>query len=224
MIAEGTTLRLVRHGRTEGAVDVLAGRSSAVGLSAEGRRQAERVADWLRRRLGPEGLAAVYTSPVRRARETAQPIAGAFGLDAVPADGLTEIDFGRWEGRSFDDLEGDADWSRWNRFRAGARAPGGETMAEFQARSAAEILRIRERHPAEEVVVVSHAAVLRALACHFLGLSLDLARRLDVGRGRQAELWVGDETARLRSWNVRPCPSTESAERTSASTRSTSTS
>lgn len=224
MTAQGTTFRLVRHGRTQGAADLLAGRS-AIGLSAEGRRQATGLARWLRDRLAPDGLAAVYSSPVRRARETAEPIARAFELDPVPVEGLTEVDFGRWEGRSFAELERDPAWTVWNRFRAGARAPDGETMGDVQARAVGELLRLRELHPGEEIAVVSHAAVLRTVACHFLGLSLDLALRLEVDPGSQAELWLGEETARFRSWNVRPlCSRPERAERTARSTRSTSTS
>lgn len=97
-------------------------------------------------------------------------------------------------------------------------------MVDVQARSVAELLRLRQRHPGAQVVVVSHAAALRAVTSHFLGLPLDLALRLEVDRGSQAELWLGDETARLRSWSVGvPCASADNAVRASRSTRSTST-
>ena len=101
-------------------------------MGEAGRAQAEAVA----LRLADRGVEAVHTSPLERTRETAEPIALACGAPLTVEAALMEIDFGDWNGRSFDELQDQRLWRDWNEKRDRVRAPGGETMLEVQARLA----------------------------------------------------------------------------------------
>ena len=146
---------------------------AGVPLSEKGMAQADALAGRFR---GTE-IAAVLSSPVQRARETAAPIAEALGLGVLVEAGLDEIDFGEWTGCAFDALDGLPAWENWNRRRGAAGCPGGETMSAAQARAVAAVLRAGAMFAGRAVVMVSHQDVLKAVLAHFLGMSLD-----DLGR------------------------------------------
>jgi probable phosphomutase (TIGR03848 family) len=171
-----TTFLLVRHATTDWVGRGLSGRTPGVSLSPAGRVEAEALAE----RLAPVRIAAVYSSPLERAMETAEMVARRHGLAVHRRSGLQEIDFGEWTGRDFDLLRSDPRWTRFNTHRATAEVPGGEGMARVQARIGAELDGLAERHPAECVVAVSHADVIRAAVLGVLGLSLDHFGRLEV--------------------------------------------
>jgi broad specificity phosphatase PhoE len=183
-----TTVFLVRHGAHDRLGKVLCGRMQGVTLSHEGRREAEALAA----RLRSEALEAVYSSPLERTRETADPIAAAAGATVSPDDDLLEIDFGHWTGKTFDQLHGDPAWTAWNTARVLARPPGGESMAEVQARLWRWLERTRARHPAGRVAAVTHGDVIKALAAHVLGFSMDQHHRLEVSTASVTTLVAGD--------------------------------
>ncbi|TPG53371.1 histidine phosphatase family protein [Roseomonas nepalensis] len=170
------TLFLLRHAAHARVGSTLCGRMPGVSLGEEGRRQARALAE----RLAPEAVDAVYASPIERARETAAPIAARLGLSTETEDGLAEIDFGDWTGRDFADLDGDPAWDRWNAARASARPPGGESMAEAQARALAGVERLRARHPDGRVAAVSHCDVIKAVLAAVLGVTLDGIHRFEI--------------------------------------------
>lgn len=159
-----TRVHLVRHGQTDLAGQRLCGVDDPVGLNAEGRARAEGLAERL-----AGGAVRLVTSPARRARETAAPLAARLGVEPEIEAALGEIDFGRWTGCAFADLEGDPDWRRWNARRDLARTPGGESMAEVQARVAVWLSGL---NPGSPVVAVSHADVIRAAVLWVLRTSL----------------------------------------------------
>jgi broad specificity phosphatase PhoE len=169
-----TTFLLVRHAATDAVGRVLSGRAPGVALNGAGRAQAAALAE----RLAGSGATAVYTSPLERARETADAVAARLAVPARPLDALTEIDFGEWTGRAWDALAGAERWTHFNSFRAGTSPPGGELALHAQARAVGALLELRDAHAAETVVVVSHADVLKAVLGHFLGIPIDLQRRL----------------------------------------------
>jgi probable phosphoglycerate mutase len=183
-----TTVFLVRHGAHDRLGRILCGRMHGVTLSEEGRRQAAAVAAW----LGGETLEAVYASPLERTRETAQPIAAAVGVTATLDPDLSEIDFGEWTGKAFDDLDGDPAWAAWNRARALARPPGGESMVEVQSRVRHWLDLTRARHPMGRVAAVTHGDVIKALLAAVLGFSMDQHDRLEVSPASVTTLLVGD--------------------------------
>jgi probable phosphoglycerate mutase len=171
-----TTVFLLRHAAHDRVADVLCGRMPGVHLGETGRRQAEALAQ----RFAGVGVAAVWTSPLQRARETAGPIGARLGLRARASDALCEIDFGAWTGRDFASLADDPVWEIFNSFRSGTRPPGGETMLEVQARVVGFFDELRRRHPDGHVAAVSHCDVLRSAILHYLGAPLDLFLRLEI--------------------------------------------
>jgi broad specificity phosphatase PhoE len=171
------TLHLVRHAAHDRVGDTLCGRMPGVTLGEEGRGQAARVAA----RLAGENIAAVYSSPLERARETAAPIAQKFNTPVQASDALNEIDFGVWTGRRFDELGGDVTWQSWNRARSATCPPGGESFAAVQARIVPFLKRLAERHPDAGVVAVTHGDIIRAALCAFLNCqSLDDFRLFEI--------------------------------------------
>lgn len=95
-------------------------------------------------------------------------------------DDLGEMRFGQWEGRTFEELEQDSLWRQFNTERSTVRPPGGELMIETQARMVRAIAGLREHHPDETLVIVSHADPLRALVAHCMGIPLDLLLRFEI--------------------------------------------
>ena len=170
-----TLVLLCRHGLTQTTGAVLPGRAPGLHLSDDGRRQAEALA----RRLGAlRRVAAVYASPLERARETALPSARALGLALRIERGLTECDFGEWTGQKLARLTRRPEWQAVQRHPSGFRFPGGESFTGMQARLAGTLERLVRGHPGRAVVAVSHADPIKAALAHALGMHLDLFQRL----------------------------------------------
>jgi len=189
-----SVLHLVRHASHAELGGVLSGRSE-IGLSARGRAQAEGLAH----RLARHRLSAIHSSP-RRARETAEAVAKAQGLDVEIVDALDELDFGRWMGLSFARLAGDPGWKRWNDDRATACPPGGESMAAAVERAVGHV----EATAAAEkgaVLIVSHGDIIRGVIAHYLGLPLGRLLAFDVEPASISTLSVGSWGGRLISLN-----------------------
>jgi probable phosphoglycerate mutase len=191
---------LVRHAAHELVDRILCGRTPGIGLGAEGRAQAERVA----RRLACEPIEAIHTSPLERARETAEPIASRLNLRPQVCEALNEIDVGEWSGREFAALHDDPRWAIWNNARGHARAPGGETMQEVRARIVGHMEEIRARHDGKAVVLVSHADVIKAALLHCLRMPLDGYRLFDVSPASISALAIGDWGAKVVTMNEVP--------------------
>jgi broad specificity phosphatase PhoE len=171
-----TRFLVVRHAHHALVGKALAGRSDNVGLDASGIAQA----DALARRLASSGIAAIYTSPQRRARETAAPLAAKPDVPLRVDAGLDEIDFGSWTGKSFEELAEDAQWAVWCEHRSVAQPPGGERFAEVQRRVVDALQRLHRVHPRDTVALVSHGDVIKAGIAHVLEMSLDDVERLEI--------------------------------------------
>ena len=157
---------LVRHGTHAEVGQVLSGRSD-IALDDRGRREA----DALARALAGTPMATLHTSPRARARQTIAPLAAQRALPVTIAPALDEIDFGAFTGRSFDALAADPAWQCWNRHRATARCPGGETMAEASDRALAYLRGLAEEDmPA---LCVTHCDIIRALVVRALGIGFE---------------------------------------------------
>lgn len=182
-----TTVFLVRHAAHDRLGRVLTGRMAGVRLGEDGRRQTERLAG----RLARAAATAVYSSPLERARETAEPIARRLDLPVRVDPAIDEIDFGDWTGRAFDALEEEPLWRQWNVWRGGTRCPGGETMGQAQARIVGFIGRLRLDHPETGVVLVSHGDMIKAALAHHLGLSLDLMQRIEIAPASISVMEIG---------------------------------
>lgn len=193
-----TTVLLIRHAAHGHLGAVLSGRSPGIPLSDIGREQAASLAA----SLAGVPLVRLLTSPVQRARETAQAIAVSHPNLAAEVDpGFDEIDFGEWTGRGFAELENDPAWRRWNSERALARPPGGESMAEAQRRAWQALNAAAARHSGETIAIVSHCDIIRALVAQVLALPLDAVHRFDVDPASVSRLVIGDWGAKVLSLN-----------------------
>lgn len=175
-----TLVLFVRHGLTATTGVTLPGRAPRLHLAAEGRRQAEAVARRLQRL---PRIAAVYASPLARARETAAPIAAARRLPVRVDPDLSDLDVGEWTGRSLGRLRRRREWPMIQRHPSGFRFPGGESFAEMQARMVSAVAGFCERHPGQTIVVVSHGDPIKAVVSHALGAHLDLFQRITIAPG-----------------------------------------
>jgi broad specificity phosphatase PhoE len=167
---------LVRHAAHDNVGGYLAGRLPGVALGEAGKAQARRLAQ----RMVGERIDIIQSSPVQRTRETAQAIADMAAREVKIAPALDEVDFGAWSGRSFEELNSDEYWRRWNAARSLTATPAGETMLGVQQRIYAHILSSVHANPDARIVMVSHADPIRAALAVVLGMSLDRLQSIDI--------------------------------------------
>lgn len=189
-----TTFLLVRHASHPLIGRVLVGRNDAIALSPQGREQARRLAEV----LAHEPVASVQSSPQRRAVETAEFIAARHVLPVETSPALDELDFGEWTGHSFDALQGDLNWQKWNRTRASITPLGGESMLKLQDRVLRHLTELRHRYRDGTVVLVSHADPIRAALLHERRMSLNEFSRIDVAPASVHVLHQGRKVAHRR--------------------------
>jgi probable phosphoglycerate mutase len=190
-----TTFLLIRHALCDPVGRSIAGRLPGIHLNETGRRQAQRLAEWLR----PVALDGIYSSPLERAVETASPIAHAHGKPVQTSEGWNEVDFGEWTGQQLAELDILPAWRKFNAFRSSSTIPGGENMARVLDRVLRELDRLRDLHPAPaaRVAVVSHGDVLRSLIAHALGAPLDLFQRLEISPASISALEITEQGPRI---------------------------
>jgi probable phosphomutase (TIGR03848 family) len=176
--APSTLVLLVRHGLTPTTGVKLPGRARGLHLSDEGRRQAEAAAARIAK---ISKLFAIYSSPLERARDTAQIIAKARHMAVRIERGLLELDIGNFTGIAIKDAAAKPEWKIIQQHPSGFRFEGGESFTEMQARITGAIARIVARHPGRIVVAVSHADPIKAAVAHALGTPLDLFQRIMIG-------------------------------------------
>ena len=189
-----TTILLARHGETDwnregrfqGHADPplnRTGRAQAVDLSVA---------------LMAEELAAVYSSPLRRALETAGVVAASHGLEPVPVDDLREVDVGSWSGLTRAEVEDrfPEQFARWLDYGQGW--DDGETYEEMGERAVDALLRLAEAHDGERLLAVTHGGPMRAAFAFADGTTHAEARRLgpSIGNTFVAELAVADGALR----------------------------
>lgn len=183
-----TTFLLIRHGAHLLGGGTIAGRSPSVHLSPLGQTQANQLIE----RLAHLPIGAIYSSPMDRTRETAQPLARTLGLPVQIRPALAEIDFGDWTGQKIDDIKAQPPWKQWNAFRSGTRIPNGELMPETQLRIVNEMLLLRQQHPDDCLALFSHGDVIKAAVAYWLGVPLDLFQRIEIGLASVSAIALGD--------------------------------
>jgi probable phosphoglycerate mutase len=175
-----TKIILVRHGHVEGiSPERFRGRADLM-LTPEGLRQVEATSRRIYETWRP---AAIYTSPLGRARATGQAIGRPLDLSPRPVDGLTDIDYGQWQGLTPDEVK--SRWPEtldtWYRAPHWAAIPGGETLQDLLTRTVSALRGVIRRHPSDTVVLVGHDSVNRAILLH--ALELPLSRYWLLGQG-----------------------------------------
>ena len=160
----------IRHGETEwNAAGRLCGRAD-VPLSEVGRRQAELLAV----RLKAIPVTALYSSPARRALETASILGRAIGREAVVDSRLVELSYGAWEGKTYEESRHSSPdvYRAWELDPAAVAPPEGESGAQLVDRVNPFLAEVAQRHPTGDVVVVCHRTLCRLIACHVMGVPL----------------------------------------------------
>ena len=163
-----TTVFLVRHGRTGWNKEQVFRGHKDVPLDEVGREEARLVGERLKR----EGIKAVFSSPLSRARETAEAVARSHNVEVQIVEGLIDLHFGDWEGLSLKEVQKQYSdlYAQWQGAPHKVIFPGGEGLAAVRSRAIKAVEKIVERHPQEAVALVSHRVVLKVLICALLGL------------------------------------------------------
>lgn len=178
------TVILLRHGRSSSnTAGVLAGRSEGVDLDDKGRDQAAGLID----RIGDLPIRALISSPLLRCRRTLEPLAEALCLEPLVDDRLAEVDYGDWTGRKISELAAEPLWRVVQAHPSAAVFPGGEGLAQVQARAVSAV-REHDRRLAQEFggesggdvlwVACTHGDVIKAVVADAYGMHLDAFQRV----------------------------------------------
>jgi probable phosphoglycerate mutase len=196
---EPTRIVAVRHGRTAWNAEQRLQGHMDVALDALGRAQAARLAQ----ALYGEDLAAVYSSDLQRARDTAAPLAAAAGLVVQTDAALRERCFGHLEGLTHAEVERDwPDDARCSRLRhPDCRPGGGESLSEFYARTVTAVSAIASRHAGQAIAIVAHGGVLDCLYRAAMHVALQAPRSWQLGNASINRLLHHGEGLVVVGWN-----------------------
>ena len=189
---------LVRHGETPWtrARRVIGRRP--VGLSDRGRAEARALVPL----LAPLEPALIVTSPLVRARETAEIVRTALARPLAVDDDLAELDFGTWEGRSYDELLADPAYLAFSRDPDRAPPPAGERGSDAHARALGAVGRALTATSGACVCLVTHGDLIRLLLAGFLGLERAAFRRLRIDTGGLSGVELTGDFAEVRFTNL----------------------
>lgn len=191
------TVFLLRHGETPwNKLGRVMGRTQ-VPLGADGIEQIKKIAPL----IATLKLDAIYTSPLRRAVQTAKLVAVGTKLPTCKSEGLNEIAFGEWTGRHFDELIDSELYRRFIKSPANTLLPGRETISDVQRRGVKVIDEAAQKVPGGRFLFVSHGDVIRAILCHYMKLPLNEYRRLRVDNGSLSALQTDRRWAEIKYVN-----------------------
>jgi broad specificity phosphatase PhoE len=191
---------LVRHGQTD---DNVSGRISGQGpvpLNARGREQAQLVGD----ALASLGVTHLFSSPVVRARQTAEIVATRLQLGLTEISELREVGYGEWEGKSFGEIRGHAIAQQVFHDPCHAVFPCGESLRAVQQRGVRVIEAVRQTYPQGVGVLVSHGDVIRTALAHYLGMAFNDYRRINLDNGAISVLELSNNWIHVKAVNFVP--------------------
>jgi broad specificity phosphatase PhoE len=164
-----TEIYLARHGQTEWNTQLVFRGRKDIPLNEMGHKQARALAGTLKDR----NINAIYTSPLRRAVETAQPIATLLALEVVPVPGFIDVNYGEWEGVSHQEIKRRCahQYAQWEQRPELVQFPQGETLDEVKERAFGALTDIVRVNPAGSVLIIAHRVINKVLLCTLLGLS-----------------------------------------------------
>ena len=192
-----STFYLIRHGEKDAPDTVLSGRGGTIHLSDRGHRQAEMIAA----RFSYYPVEQIFSSPLARARETAEPLATEKKLTMQISAAFNEVDFGVWTNQPIEKLESDPRWRAYNSYRGIAEIPGGETIPAVQRRFVEGMLHLAHQFPRDHIAIFSHREPILAAVLRFIGLTLDAWARFELGVASVTTLTLEGESAKLISLN-----------------------
>lgn len=197
-MGEATRIVAIRHGRTAWNAQQRVQGHRDIGLDDTGRWQAARLAQ----ALADEGIGALYSSDLARARQTAAPLATLTGLAVGLDAGLRERAFGEFEGCSFVEVE--QRWpdqaERWRRRDPDFGPAGGERLGDFRERVVAAVERLARAHPGEHIAIVTHGGVLDLLYREAARLPLGAPRTWQLANAGVNRLLHADQGLSLVGW------------------------
>lgn len=193
--AEVVSVIILRHGETAWNRERRVMGGSDIPLSEAGRRQSEMAAGVLAR----FSIDRIVSSPLARARQTAEIIAAAVGAPCETDADLVEVRFGQWQGKTYSEIVQDPRYRGFLKDPVNTPTPGGETIADVQARGLAAIGRAR---PGERVVFVSHGDIIRAAITHFLAVPLREFRRIRVDNCGLTAVTLADSRPEVKFVNM----------------------
>jgi len=164
-------LYLVRHGETDGNVNRWYQGTTDIPLNERGRAQAKALSHY----FASIPFTAIYSSTLSRAKETAEIVAAPHGLEVQPYAELSEINFGAWEGHTYEEIQqlwpGEID--AFYRSHGTRRATGGESFCDVKERTVAKIHELMQRHhDGDQVMIASHGASIRCMLFGLLDLEM----------------------------------------------------
>jgi probable phosphoglycerate mutase len=196
-------LLLIRHGENDFIkTGKMAGRLPGIHLNEKGQKQAQALGEALK----AVPIKAIYSSPLERAMETADPIAKAHNLNIVPVPGLLESNVGKWQGRPWKVIRRIKVWRVVLHAPSRFRFPEGESFPEMQTRIVTALDEICTRHkkPQDILAAVFHADPIKLAVAHYIGLPLDHFQRLACDTGSVTVLHIGEMGSSLIKFNQRP--------------------
>jgi probable phosphomutase (TIGR03848 family) len=196
-------LLLIRHGENDFVkTGKLPGQSAGIHLNERGQNQAQALGEALKE----VPIKAIYSSPLERAMETAEPIARARSLEIIPEPDLRDANVGKWQGKSLKVLRLTNAWKIVQHSPSRFTFPEGESFMSVQTRIVNALESIARKHnkPKDVVAIVFHADPIKLAVAHFLGLPLDHFQRLSCDTASLTALYVGDMGANLLKLNQRP--------------------
>ncbi|WP_457391380.1 histidine phosphatase family protein [Roseateles sp. P5_E1] len=196
---EVTRLILIRHGETAWNRATRIQGHTDIPLSPLGLAQAQRLAE----AMADEPLAAIYSSDLSRARQTAEAVAGVQSLAIHFDAALRERAFGRFEGLSWEEIDRGypEDAARWRRREPDFAVGGGESLTVFSARCVAAARRAAAAHPGQSIALVAHGGVLDCLYRAATRSALDAPRSWQLGNATINRLLATAEGFTLIGWN-----------------------
>ena len=195
---EPTHIIAIRHGETSWNVDTRIQGQLDIPLSANGRWQAERLAEALR----DESIKAIYASDLTRAWETAQYLGHVHGLQVTKESGLRERGFGDFEGKTFAEIEVllPEQSLRWRKRDPEFSPAGGESLVALRARVIEAAQRLATLHPGEQIALVGHGGVMDVLYRAATRLDIQAPRTWALGNAAINRLLWTSEGFTLVGW------------------------
>ena len=193
---------LIRHGENNYLkTGRMAGRLPDIHLNKHGLEQAAALAETLKK----APVRAIYSSPLERAVETAEPLAKALELPIQLRPGLMDTDVGEWQGLQLKQLRKLALWKQVQKQPSQVRFPGGESFLEMQERLVREFDLILQTHKQKEMIaVVFHSDPIKLVLAFYIGLPLDNFQKLGISPGSVSVLLAGKSGAHLAAMNLTP--------------------
>jgi broad specificity phosphatase PhoE len=182
----------IRHGKCPHIGNFIAGRMSGIHLNIEGITEVEHLSEYLKN----IEISKVYSSPLERARETAEIICTKKNIEFEVSEALNEVDYGAWSGKTFGELSTIPLWHEFNKNKSLIRIPEGEMLVEIESRVSVFVEKIRKNNLGI-VALVSHGDPIKCLIAHFAGISLDLIGRIEINTASVSVLMLDDFDAHI---------------------------